>query len=176
MFATRRMLAAASTAFAALALTAASTASVAGAQQARLADRPAAYVRAGAPIPTVGEARRLAEEGRPKEALKAYTTIVENARITNDYPRESLEAIGHLKYGMDDLRGAAQAFEELGGQAEIFGDPETELTSRYRAALLYQETRDRRGVALQVARIKFLLKSPVVSAATRDAIAARISG
>jgi hypothetical protein len=174
MYATQRLFTAAS---AVIALTVAFTAadvSSAGAAQLHLTGRPATLVNAGPIIPTVQEAQRLAEEGRVNEALKAYHSIIDNARITRDYVRDALEGLANLHYGTGNIRGAAQTFDELGGVAETFGDGTTELTARFKAALLFQETHDKRAVALQIARIRVLLKSPAIPAETREAIAKRM--
>ena len=174
MHATKRLFVAASAVIALAGVFTAADVSAAGAEQLHLTGGPALLVNVGPIIPTVQEAQRLAEEGRVVEARKAYHSIIDNARITRDYVRDALEGLANLHYGTGNVRGAAQTFDELAGEAETFGDGTTELTARFKAALLFQETHDKRAVALQVARIKVLLKSPVIPAETREAIAKRM--
>lgn len=129
------------------------------------AQRLSASVRTAAVekvIPTMLDARRLADEGRWRDARDAYDAIIGDLRITGSYPKDALQELANLKYLMSDARGAALTWEDLGGTAETFGDPATELDARFKAALLFQESHDKRAVALQVARIRQLLKSPVI--------------
>lgn len=166
------------TASAVAALAAGFVTSPAAAQQLQLrsaaAPHAVSYATVSAVIPTVDDARQLVKDGKWKEARTAYGTIIDNDRVRGDYSRSALEELANLKYMMDDVRGAARAYEELGVQAEIFADPATELDARFKAALLYQETHDKRNVALQMPRIKALLKSPVIAAETKAAIAKKI--
>jgi hypothetical protein len=160
---------------AAVAALAVSTASTAGAQDLRFASRSTSTANVGATIPTVDEARQLVADGKWKDARSAFNSIVDNARVKGDYAREALEELANLKYLMEDVHGAAQTFEQLGAEAEIYGDPATEIDARFKAAVLFQEAHDKRAVALQMPRIKALLKSPVISDATRENITKRIA-
>lgn len=129
-----------------------------------------------ASIPTIDEAEQLVVDGRLREARGAFGSIIDNARVRGDYMPRALEGFANVKYMLEDVRGAARAYEDLGGAAETYGDPVTELNARFKAALLFQETHDKRAVALQTVRIKQLLKSPAIAQETRDAIAKRIQG
>ena len=164
------------TASAVAALAAGFVTSPAAAQRLRssAAPHPVSYVSVSPVIPTVRDARQLVTDGKWKEARAAYGTIIDNDRVRGDYSKEALQELANLKYPMDDVRGAARAYEELGVQAEIFADPVTELDARFKAALLYQETHDKRNVALQMPRIKALLKSPAIAAETKAAIAKKV--
>jgi hypothetical protein len=113
-------------------------------------------------IPTMLDARRLVDEGRWRDARDAYDAIIGDLRVTGSYAKDALRELANLQYLMDNAHGAANTWEELGGMAETFGDPATELDARFKAALLFQEAHDKRAVALQVARIRQLLKSPVI--------------
>ena len=137
---------------------------------------PSSVGRASASIPTIDEAQQLVVDGRIKEARGAFGSIIDNARIRGDYMPRALEGFANVKYMLEDVRGAARAYEDLGGAAETYADPVTELNARFKAALLFQETHDKRAVALQTVRIKQLLKSPAIAQETRDAIAKRIQG
>mgnify|MGYP003335908023 FL=1 len=95
-------------------------------------------------------------------ARAAYDAIIVDLRITGSYPKDALQELANLKHLMNDVHGAALTWEDLAGTAETFGDPATELDARFKAALLFQESHDKRAVALQVARIRQLLKSPVI--------------
>jgi hypothetical protein len=147
--------------------------SPAGAQETRLAPRAVSTIEV--PVnPTIDDARRLFDEGKWKDARKAYDVIVERSIASGDYEPRALEGRAQMQYITDDVRGAAKTFADLAAQASKFGDPETELTAHFSAALLYQEARDFRNASLHVPRIKSLLKSPVVAEETRAAIAKRI--
>ena len=107
----------------ALAITAA-LATPAAAQHLNASGRTAAVEKV---IPTMIDARRLVEEGRWRDARDAYDAIIGDFRITGSYPKDALQELANLKYVMEDVRGAANTWEDLGGTAETFGDPATEL-------------------------------------------------
>jgi hypothetical protein len=149
-------------------------ASTAGAQETRLSANPIPAMRSSG-NPTVEDAQRLFDEGRWKDARRTYDEIVQRAMKDGEYNPKALEGRAQLQYITDDTRGAAKTFAQLAEQASKFGDPETELQAHFKAAILFQETRDYRNSALHVPRIKALLKSPVVAAATREAISKLIA-
>jgi hypothetical protein len=163
---------------AAAAATTLGVSSIAGAQATQLASQPIPIALKAFPShpgnPTVQDAKRLFDEGHWREAKKAYESAIDDARDRGDYAPEALAGLANLKYIMDDVRGAALAFDELGQQAAKFGDPETELTAYFNSALLFQEVKDGRNAAVRVPRIKALLKSPVISAQTREMVAKRV--
>ena len=132
--------------------------------------------RTAAVIPTIEEAQQLVVDWRLREARTAFESIIDDARIRGDYMPRALEGYANVKYMLEDVRGAARAYEDLGGAAETYGDPDTELNARYKAAMLYQETHDQRAVTIQVVRIKQLLKSPAILQEQRDAIAKLLRG
>jgi hypothetical protein len=171
MVASRRMFVAASAAALALAIS-----SPAGAQETRLSSTrvPAGFVFAPS-FPTVADAQRMFEEGRWKDARRTYDEIVQRAFADGEYNPKALEGRAQLQYITDDVRGAAKTFATLAEQASKFGDPETELQAHFKAAVLFQESRDLRNSALHVPRIKALLKSPVVSDSARAAISKLVS-
>jgi len=127
-----------------------------------------------API-TMADAQRLAEEGRYKEAARAFRALASQQRAAGDYPVAALRALADVEFALDDNRGSAAALDELADAASQFGDPETEIRSRFDAALLYQQMGEREAAAVHVPRIKSLLKSPAIAAETRADIASRIS-
>ncbi|HVZ48831.1 MAG TPA: hypothetical protein VG916_08615 [Gemmatimonadaceae bacterium] len=124
--------------------------------------------------PAVDDARRLYEEGRWREARQAFDRAVDAAKAEGEYGRDALEGLAIVRYMLDDVRGAARSFDELGERAAAYGDPDTELTAFFKSALLYQEAGDRVSAAARVPRIKTLLKSPVISDATRRMVQDRI--
>jgi hypothetical protein len=123
----------------------------------------------------IDDARRLFEEGRWKEARSAYERATRDARVQGEYGREAFEGFANLQYAFDDVKGAARTFDELGERASAFGDPETELVAFFKSALLFQEAGDRVSAGTRVPRIKTLLKSPVISEATRKMVEERIA-
>jgi hypothetical protein len=169
MVAARRLFVAASATAFALAIT-----STAGAQETKLSANPVPALRTPS-IPTVEDARRLFDEGRWKDARRTYDEIVQRAMAAGEYNPQALEGRAQLQYITDDIRGAAKTFAQLAEQASQFGDPETELQAHFKSAILFQETRDYRNAAIHIPRIKALLKSPVVSEATRAQIAKLIA-
>ena len=147
--------------------------SPAGAQETRLASRT--VTAPDIPVsPTLEDAKRLFDEGKWKDARRTYDAIVERAIAEGEYVPRALEGRAQMQYITDDVRGAAKTFAELAAQASKFGDPETELTAHFSAALLYQEARDLRSAALHVPRIRALLKSPVVAEGKRVMIQKRM--
>jgi hypothetical protein len=171
MFATRRAVFALA-AIAALALAAAPSAQAQTTHFASVATPIA--IAPHAISPGVKDAKRLFEEGRWREARRAYEEAVDVARNSGDYDPDALTGLANLKYIMEDVRGAAATFDELGQQAAKYGDPETELTAFFNSALLFQEAKDSRGAAARVSQIKALLKSPVISEQTREMVAKRV--
>lgn len=167
MTASRRMLLAAVIPAAATLLAAAPAA----AQGFAAAVRPVAIAHA---TPSVGDARRLVQEGRWKEARSAFGAIVDDARTRGEYAKDALLELARLRYMMDDVRGAAQTYEELGAQAETYGDPATELEARFDAAILYQEAHDRVAMSPQLKRVQQLLKSPAIGDSLKETVSSRI--
>ena len=161
MFAARRS---AVTLIAALA-----AASSATAQTRAFASTPVAATRA------VDDASKLFEEGRLKDAKKAYERAASDARAQGEYAKDAFAGLANVQFALEDIKGAARAFDELGERAATFGDPETEITAFFNAALLYSEAGDKRSAALRVPKLKTLLQSPVISEATRRMVVARIA-
>lgn len=159
------------TVFALSVLALSAMATPAKAQQFTAAVRPVSVTRT---TPTVDQARRMVETGHWKEAREAFTAIAADCHVRGDYAKDALLELAQLKYMMDDVRGAAMAYEELGGEADIYGDPVTEIDARFKAALLYQESHDKRAVSLQVARVRQLMKSPAIDDETKSNIERRI--
>jgi hypothetical protein len=123
-----------------------------------------------------GPADQLAVEGRFREAAKLYRKAAAARSAAGEYAREELLGLAAAQFALNDIRGTARTLDELADQAAAFGDPETRLTSLFQAALLHQQLHAKAEVADHVARIRPLLKSPVIPANVRQEISARLEG
>ncbi len=123
-----------------------------------------------------GPADQLAVEGRFREAAKLYRQTADSHVAKGEYAREELLGLAAAHFALNDLRATARTLDELAEQAAAYGDPETRLTSLFQAALLHQQLHAKTEVAEHVAKIRPLLKSPVIPASVRQEIGARIDG
>lgn len=124
--------------------------------------------------PAVDDAQRLYEQGRWKDARRAFERAATTAKEEGEYGREAFVGLANAQYMLDDTRGAARTLDELGDRAAAYGDPDTELTAYFKSALLYQAAGDLRSAAARVPQIKTLLKSPVIADATRRMVEERL--
>jgi len=118
----------------------------------------------------LAEAKRLAEGGQIKAAIKVYKSVLGHQRDAGAYPKEALTELAYIAYGRGDEMGAAAYFDELTAAARTFGDPETQLTALVGAAMLYREAKQMVRVSDRVQQIRPLLKSPAISEKTRTQV------
>jgi hypothetical protein len=123
-----------------------------------------------------GPAEQLVVEGRFRDAARLYREAATRRTDAGEYAREDLLGLAAAQFAVNDVRGTARTLDELAERAATFGDPETRLKSLFQAALLHQELRAKAEVAEHIARIKPLLKSPVIAEAVRQEIASRLDG
>ncbi|HVT38871.1 MAG TPA: hypothetical protein VHE78_07495 [Gemmatimonadaceae bacterium] len=136
---------------------------------------------APAPVATLGaspaallDARRLFEQGRFKDARRAFRTLAAEQRAAGEYPVDALRGLSRAEFALNDDRATATTLDELAAAASQFGDPETRLRSLFDAALLWQGLGYGDYVASRLGDIQLLLKSPAIGEETRKDIAARI--
>jgi hypothetical protein len=122
----------------------------------------------------IDDAQQLATEGKFRAAEKAFRSLAREQRESGAYPAAALRGLANALYAQGETRRAAGALDELSTAAAEFGDPETQIVAMLDASLLYQQVGDKAEVASRIPRITTLLKSPVIGAATRDLVTARL--
>ena len=123
----------------------------------------------------LAQAKRLAESGEIKAAIKRYKSVLDQQREVGDYPKAALTELAYIAYGRGDVLAAAGIFDELTAAARTFGDPETQLTALVSSAMLYREAKQMVKVSDRVQAIRPLLKSPAISEKTRTDVAAMLA-
>ncbi|MBI3568503.1 MAG: hypothetical protein HY084_09935 [Gemmatimonadetes bacterium] len=123
---------------------------------------------------SIADAQRLVEQGRLRDARNAFRRVALEQMDAGEYAAEALNGLARTEFALNDLRATASTLDLLASEAARFGDPEVRLRSLVEAALTYQDLGDRQKVADLVPAIQALLKSPVISEATRRDVASRL--
>jgi hypothetical protein len=123
---------------------------------------------------TLRDAQRLAEDGRYREAVRAFRELIAEQRAAGEYAREALNGLAQAEFALGNGRATAVVLDDLAADAKTYGDPQTQLTSLFHAALLYQESGDREQVSSHLPQIRSLLQSPAIPESIRADITARV--
>ena len=124
--------------------------------------------------PTLADARRLTEEGRYKDAQKAYRAIISQKREAGEYSADAMRGLAQVEFALGNLRATATALDDLADAAGHFGDPETQVTSLFQAALTDQDLKNREQVTEHLAKIRSRRKAAAISEETRRDVVSRI--
>jgi hypothetical protein len=123
---------------------------------------------------TLRDAQRLVEEGRYHDAARAFRDLIADQAAVGEYARDAMRGLAQAEFALGNTRATALALDDLAAAAKTFGDPETQLTSLFNAALLYQEAGDGEQVSSHLPQIRSLLQSPAIPEAVRADIGARV--
>lgn len=112
--------------------------------------------------------------GRVGEARRLYRSVITAQKAGDQFAGDALWRLATTNLYADDVRGAAEALDELAASAARYGDPTWELRGTFEAAVLYAHLKRPDLVATRLERVRCLLKSPVISETEKSGIRERI--
>ncbi len=135
--------------------------------------------RAGAPDSSrinaiLSRADAATFSGRANEARRLYRDLIDQQQQADQYAHEALWRLANHYLFLNDERNAAAALDELATQSNHYGDPSTEISASFEAAVLWQHAKRNDLVVDRLKRVHSLMQSPVIGDDQKRAIAERM--
>jgi tetratricopeptide (TPR) repeat protein len=115
-------------------------------------------------------------EGRQRAAGRELERAVRARRAAGQYAGEELWRLAAFRFASGQNRRAIRTLDELAAEAQRSGDISRHAIALTEAVILSADLRDHPAAALRLERLRPLLDSPYLPAATQDVIRQRLVG